>query len=80
VLAAIELASSPVLNKLRDIALANSDEEPSMAGVRAAEIYLKGTHQAYRLPDNRNPKVSLSRTTPNGDTYTLSASANGIPD
>jgi hypothetical protein len=80
VLAAIELGAEPVLTRLRDIALAGAPEDAQMTNVRAAEIYLKGTNQAYRLPDNRNPKVSISKTTADGETYTLSASANGIPD
>lgn len=80
VLAAIELGAEPVLSRLRDIALAGAPEDAQMTNVRAAEIYLKGTNQAYRLPDNRKSEVKLTRTTADGETYTLSASANGIPD
>ena len=77
---AIELGTEAVQARLREIALTGDAE--AMATVRAAEVYLKGTHSAYRAP-NSNPRrasAKITRVDADGNTYTISATADGIPD
>ena len=76
---AIELGTEAVQARLREIALTGDAE--SMATVRAAEVYLKGTHSAYRPPNNpRRASAKITRVDADGNTYTISATADGIPD
>jgi len=75
---AIEIASEAVLERLRNLALTGNGE--NLTTVRAAEIYLKGTNRRYQLPDKRSAKASITRRDLDGTEYTISASANGIPD
>lgn len=76
---AIELGTEAVQERLREIALTGDMKD--MTTVRAAEIFLKGTHSAYRPPNNpRRASARITRTDADGNTYTISATADGIPD
>jgi len=75
---AMEIASEEVTARLREIALTGDSE--NLSTIRAAETYLKGTNRNYRLPDKRSAKASITRRDLDGTEYTISASANGIPD
>ena len=75
VTAAIELGTDPVADRMVAIALHGNPE--SMATVSAAKLVLQGRNAAYR---DRGGSVRMERKDPDGTTYRISASANGLPD
>lgn len=75
VTSAIELGTDPVADRMVAIALHGNPE--SMATVSAAKLVLQGRNAAYR---DRGGSVRMEKRDPDGTTYRISASANGIPD
>lgn len=73
---AIEAGADPVLGRMQ--AIARFGKAESMATVRAAEVYLKAVHPAFR--DARAASVTISRTHPDGSVDRIQAKANGIPE
>ena len=75
VIAAIEIGTDPVVERFVAIAMHGNPE--SMATIRAGEVVLKGRNAAYR---DRGGSVRMEKRDPDGTTYRISASANGVPD
>ena len=73
--AAIEIGTDPIVERFQAIAM--HGEPTSMATIRAGEVILKGRNAAYR---DRGGSVRMEKRDPDGTTYRISASANGIPD
>ena len=75
VIAAVELGTDPVADRM--VAIALHGDPSAMATVSAAKLVLQGRNAAYR---DRGGSVRMEKRDPDGTTYRISASANGVPD
>lgn len=73
---AIQCAQDPVIARLQSVALHGRSD--SISTIRAAEQYLRATgHPSFQPPI---PRVTMSKTLPDGSVAALTVSAGGIPD